>query len=253
MNKNHPHQHAASESLEKKQIDIAALGPDYSAIILQCWMAHPANDDENKRGQLHALQWLKITQLQGADYPHALQSSLMDALDNGGAARFENSAWAGMMAGYALLIMLQMVDCNEQGAIRDKAVVVVSETLALTAPKKKKGFGHADSTVNAAWHKYKNVAHLWAAYLYLIHKRPADFEISAISIIGPHLAMIADALQTAGAYVLPNGGGPILPPSALSLQGFSKISLSEIGYEIADIASHMKGLQKPLRGKTRPR
>lgn len=240
------------ETVVEKQIDISALGPDYSIFILQCWMAHPANDDENMRNQLHAMQWLEITEFQGADYPHSLQRNLIDALKNGGEAHFKNSAWAGMMAGYALLVMLQMVEQNHQESIRDNAFIVVSDALKKIATKsKEKTPGHSDMSVKAAWNKYKDVAHLWAAYLYWLHNGKPGLDISALS--GPALAAVADALKTAGAYALPNGAGPIMPLSALSLHGFNKISLSEIKYDIADIESHVHAFKEPTRGRLRSR
>lgn len=197
----------------------------------------------------------------GADYPHALQSHLIAALEDPRKASFENSVWQGKMAGKVLLTLLAMTEKNMPEANRDNAYVLVSERLKQKTQRGKKGLGHSDESVKKAWEDFKDVAHLWATYELLQQKAKADnTTISpqeiASKIDGPMLATVADALQTAAARKLPNRGGPIIPPCALLLNGFDRKTLTETGYEIgdiADIASQLKMFGENCRGKNRNR
>lgn len=209
------------------EIDITGFSPATAMAVLLPYMAQPA--DVDKRERLYAYLWAKIAVESEIDFPQRMLSRLVEAAQVGVGTQFSDAAPGGCMAGDVLLVLLEMAKNKIPDAGLDKAQHVVSTEYQASVDEKGKEFRAGRDTVNDKWKQYRNVAHLWAAYLLMVR----EAEVKGIRddrsklLDGCKIAALANGLQHLSAqYVLPRNNGQILPDTALRIIGAADVSLT---------------------------
>jgi hypothetical protein len=149
---------------------ITALPAESALRCVAGVMAHP----EDPQRASECISWglaLAALEQQDQDEPIALPRDVVRGLvsgaERGVGNDFDNAITPGCMAGGVLLSFLQAqaTEGVEDFSV-DKGQYTVSRAMQ---PILRTGAG--ESTVRANWSRFKSVAHLWAAYLWVLEKQ----------------------------------------------------------------------------------